>query len=1106
MGTDGDAPVADDPFVVPARTVRQRKGFTSPISRRISRFMAVFSPEERKAIAGDARTLRERLECDPDGTDRDEDVAASLDERLEKWCERVADGDREAFRERLERDGLDEQECRRRMAVAGWPDDESLPDWVEELDELVTFVAENPSPDVDVEVDRELPFQDLVDPVVGYARERVGFDTSGPLSSSAVADLHGWLATRVTRLWSRALFIDFKTHVADENPDLVLGDAVPEPGATRYYDEFVEEMTTPEGLRSFFLEYSYLGRLLVTVLRQWRARVEEFSARVASDLPTLGRAFADGEEIGDVTGVEVLGDHHHGGRAVFRVTFGSGTTVGYKPRNAGIVVGFYELVEWINERSNLPPLRTLEILHREEYAWMEWVRPAACSDPEGPVEYYRRAGMLMCLFYAFAATDMHLENIVAVGSQPVAIDLETVTEPVAKPEMRRINEAVQVVADTVVRTGVVPRHVPDGDVGDMAGFSTNKASMDAETQQFTNVNTDRMDLETVPTPDREGENLPVYDGSVVGPRNHVDAIVRGFEEMYRFVLDNKVAMLATGGPIERLTDRVARVRVVYRPSIVYGQIRNAMRSADHLRTGLDFGIRTEVLAKLMVAYDVDPTVWSLYEAERDALGQYDTPRFTAELRSTDLHEGDDHVLDDFFVQPPVEQIRDRIQAFDETDLDEQCDYLRWGYRDYVETHGSGQTTGIDHGRDGREDVEELVEGAVEGIFDRIEATARRDDGDPVWVLRRIGAEGGIDVAPIDDALYDGRVGLGVFLAGLARVFDDEQHERLARETVSPVLDALDEGTFENDPTSARYPPRPVGGAVGLGSIAYGLTKVGELLDDSQYYHAARKVAGVIDDERIAADEQYDVLQGSAGAVLGLVSLYEATEDEEILDRARRAGEHLLESATHRDGIPTWAPASIGRPVCGFSHGIAGIAYALARLEAATGESRFGTVAAESLAFERRRFDEGSLNWPDLRPRSEANSMDAWCHGRTGIGLARLGTYEVDATEQLRQDAQRALRGTDPTTVFAADHVCCGNFGRVEFLLRAARTLDEPALRRDAERLAGACVRRADDASGFSTQWGTDHWYDPGFFGGEAGIGYSLLRTVEPSLPCVLLLE
>lgn len=1066
--------------------------------------MTVLSDGEKRRIAGKARTLQERLGTDP-GTADPEDLAESTDEYLGEWRERVAGGDAGTFRARLEREGIDEPECRRRVSFGTWPGDEPLPGWIEELDDLIGFVAENPSPSIDDELEYEPPFRDLVVPVVAYARQGAEFDPSAPLSQSAVVDLSRWIAVRVTELWSRPLFIDFKTYLADRNPDLVFGDEEPEAGSTRYYGEFVERMSTEERLRSFFLEYSFLGRLIVSVVRQWRDRVEEFQARVTEDLPELGEAFADGTDVGEVTDVAVVGDHHNRGRAVLRVTFESGTTVGYKPRNAGIVVGFYGLVEWINERSDLPPLRTLDVIYRENHSWVEWVRPMECSTPEDVVEYYRRAGMLMCLFYAFAATDMHIENIVAVGEQPIPIDLETVSEPVAKPEMRRINEAVEVVADTVVRTGVVPRHEPDEDLDNMAGFSVNRASVNIETQQFTNVNTDRMDLETVPLADRTGSNLPVYDGTVVDPREHPDAIVRGFEEMYRFVLDNEAALLAEEGPIDRLEDRETRVRVVYRPSSIYGRMLVAMRSVDYLRSGLKFGVRVEELAKLPAAHDVDPAVWSVYDAERRSLQRYDAPRFTAELKSATLYDGDDRVSEDFFVQPPLEQIRDRIRAFSEADLDEQRDYLRCGYGGRAETHDSGET--VPAGAPGDPDgFERAATDVVEGIFDRIAANAHTTDDGPGWVLRRVEADGGLYVRPVDDSLYEGRVGIGVFLAALDCVLDAGRYGTLARETAAPVLDAIDEATFENDPLSVRNPPREAGGAVGLGSIVYGLTKMGELLDDPTYHRRAARVSELIDGDRIADDDQYDVLRGSAGAILGLLSLYEAAGDGDVLERARRAGEHLLANTADRDGVPTWVPSAVGRPVCGFSHGTAGIAYALTRLEEATGESRFGTVAAESLEFERRQFDEDAGNWPDLRPESGGTWMDAWCHGRSGVGLARLGALEVDPTDELRRDARRALRGVDPTAVFAADHVCCGNFGRVEFLLRAARTFDEPERRHDAERLATACVRRAGDAGQFSTQWQTDHWHNPGFFSGEAGIGYSLLRFLDPTLPCALLWE
>lgn len=1087
-------------------------------------FMTVLSTEEKRTIAGRARTLQERLATpagrsragdpvgdvggertderagEPDGLDEEE-----LDELVAEWQDRVADGDPGAFRARLDRVGIDERECRRRLAAETWPDDEPLPDWVDVLDDLIGFVADPESPAVDLGLDGEPPFRELLVPVVAFAREGVEFDPSGPLAESARTDLTGWVAGRLSRLWARALFIDFKTYVAERNPDAVFGDETPEPGATRYYDEFVDRMSTEDRLRSFFLEYSFLGRLMVSVVGQWRDRVAEFQARVSADLPALGDTFAGGDDLGAVTGVDVLGDHHHRGRAVFGVTFDSGTTVGYKPRNAGIFVGFFEFVEWINEHGDLPDLRTLDVCYREDYSWVEWVRPEPCSDREEVVEYYRRAGMIVCLFYAFAATDMHIENIVAVGPQPVPIDLETVSEPVAKPGMRRINEAVEVVADTVVRTGVVPRHEPDEDLDNMAGFSVHRASVDIETQRFTNVNTDRMDMETVTLTDREGSNLPVLDGEVVDPRDHSGALVEGFEEMYRFLLDNEAAVLAEGGPVDRLADRETRLRVVYRPSSVYGRILAAMRSVDYLRTGLGFGLRVEELAKLPTTHDVDPAVWSVCEAEWSVLGRYNAPRFTAEIRSTDLYEGEDRVATEFFVQSPLEQIRERIAAFSEADLDEQRDYLRWGYAGRPDPHSAGDPTPVAVPDEPRA-FDDVAGEAVRGIYDRIEGSARDAGDGPVWVVRRVEADGGLYVRPIDDALYEGRTGVGVFLAALDRVLGDERYGRFARETVGPVLAAVDDGTFENDPSSVRNPPRPVGGATGLGSVVYGLTKMGELLEDPGYYRRATRVAELIDDDRIAGDDRYGVVGGSAGAILGLLALYEATGERDVLERARRAGEHLLANATDRDGAPTWVPSGVGRPLCGFSHGTAGIAYALTRLGAATETPEFGTVAAESLAFERRQFDDGRDNWPDRRPGSEGSWMDAWCHGRTGVGLARLGSYETDPTDALGRDVRRAVRGADPSTAFATDHVCCGNFGRVAFLQRAARTLDEPGLRRDAERLARDRCRRADEAGQFSTQWGTDHWGDPGFFGGEAGIGYALLRLRDPSLPCVLLWE
>ena len=98
--------------------------------------------------------------------------------------------------------------------------------------------------------------------------------------------------------------------------------------------------------------------------------------------------------------------------------------------------------------------------------------------------------------------------------------------------------------------------------------------------------------------------------------------------------------------------------------------------------------------------------------------------------------------------------------------------------------------------------------------------------------------------------------------------------------------------------------------------------------------------------------------------------------------------------------PAWPNPALGKqPLAGFSHGVAGIAYALLELAVATGDERYRTAALAALDYERALFDAVHQNWPDLREtqtlKTETNSaqgsvfVTAWCHGAPGIGLSRL---------------------------------------------------------------------------------------------------------------------
>jgi lantibiotic modifying enzyme len=90
-------------------------------------------------------------------------------------------------------------------------------------------------------------------------------------------------------------------------------------------------------------------------------------------------------------------------------------------------------------------------------------------------------------------------------------------------------------------------------------------------------------------------------------------------------------------------------------------------------------------------------------------------------------------------------------------------------------------------------------------------------------------------------------------------------------------------------------------------------------------NAATQAALLLTPELVEADRHLDIIAGAGGAILGLLALYELTTDEEVLQRALLCARHLL---SERVEIEKGEPGSGMVIVTGFSHGAAGIAYAL----------------------------------------------------------------------------------------------------------------------------------------------------------------------------------
>jgi lantibiotic modifying enzyme len=375
-----------------------------------------------------------------------------------------------------------------------------------------------------------------------------------------------------------------------------------------------------------------------------------------------------------------------------------------------------------------------------------------------------------------------------------------------------------------------------------------------------------------------------------------------------------------------------------------------------------------------------------------------------------------------------------------------------------------------------------------------------DDGSLSWGR---GADRDRLPAP-DTGPFNGRCGEALLFAALHAATGDPAFEEASLRTLLSLRRGLPDERYRSD-----LADRVVFGLAGVGGILYTLVRAAGFLGRPELLESAEHLAGVVTEERIAADGQFDIIWGSAGALLGLLALADAGSAG-ALHRAERCAEHLLtrRAVDPESGLRAWNTLR-GVPSSGFAHGASGIAHALLQVYRRTEAAPFYEAALEAFAFERTLYREEILNWMDSRGEPEDQPvMWSWCHGAPGIGLARLGVLgrlRGDDEAGIAEDLHRAITATLAARVPGVDTICCGFFGRIDFLLEAGHKLGNPALERHARRIAGERLGRAGEQGYLLTPDDEiEEHLRAGFWQDLGGTAYTLLRLTDPArYPCVL---
>lgn len=896
-------------------------------------------------------------------------------------------------------------------------------------------------------------------PFVDHARDEIvrGAANLANLDLDAVCDQFA------DELSQQLVTIAARTLVLELNVARVSGRLTGDTGRERFTD-FLRQLAGRAGLTALFAEYPVLAQLLAQSCRHAvDARLEQLH-RFAADRDAIVGTLLGGTDPGQLRSVDGhRGDRHQRGRAVAIMRFADGRSVVYKPRSQAFQHHFGDFVGFLNAKVPGLGLWAPSTLPRPGYGWVEFVERRPCADRIEVDRFYRRQGTLLALLYAIDATDIHYENLIAAGDQPVLVDVETLFHPTLDAATTiGPDPAQRVLRSSVSRTALLPYLiVGEHGAADLSGLGGDRGT----TFPFDSVSwdasgTDEMRLVRRPAEVRGGANRPRLAGRDVDPADYRRALLTGFRAGYDAIVAHRDELL---GLVDRCT--TDDIRVVIRPTRAYATLLDEATHPDVLRAAADRDALFEVLSADSAH---NPIAQRVVPFELADLWAGDVPLFTSRPGSRDLWTAVGERVPDLLPRPTLDAVTAKIMGMDEVDRLDQ---------EWLITAAFAARTGRADHRGGHlapspaassvPDPRRLLAAAC-GIADQIIGTSRQDERRANWLgLEQVDGRHWA-ILPMGAGLGDGYCGVALFLAQLSQLTGSSRYRDLARKAVTPIPWLFDSFTADRDLASIVGP----GAFTGIGGICYTLARLGTLLDDAEIRSWLPRGVELMS----ALDEgSAGIATGQAGGLLAMLAVHAETGMAPAAEAAHVIAGRLADARPDPAGEPL--------PVTGFAGGPAGIAHAMRR------------YAASGLAQRPAR--------QATKPMLVADT-DGWCGGRSGLLVAAADLLAEPLDAAFHQDIDHAVAALDERRPLRDLSLCHGELGVAEgltVLVRHGHDAAERAAVRYAARVLGALDR---DGPLCGTPGEVT---SPGLLTGLAGIGYGLLRLgFADRVPSVLSLE
>jgi len=778
------------------------------------------------------------------------------------------------------------------------------------------------------------------------------------------------------------------------------------------------------------------------------------------------------------------GDTHNHGKSVVKLLFSDQSIYIYKPRELTIDVAFNALLKkynlWVDAGKEL---KTFHVISKNDFGIAEMVPYNNQVDQEAKKRYYFRCGELLAILYSLNASDMHCENLIASGEYPVIIDCETVISPFTSKNIEELQLLEK--TESLKRTGLLPLYIGSNpDKVEIGGIGT-IANQKTPYKTYAVKNQGQSDIDLVFDYQEMKGDQNTFGGEL--DKKNVKDIEEGFYFAYRLLMRHKEDYVKA---VECLFGNT-QIRVILKSTAVYSTLLGIMYHPDILMDSLSQQI---ILCKDYLEHYMkfDPEI---YKRENQAMMRGDVPYFFTYAKEKEIFSDSGKVVE-FYSVSPLEQVIDKIRNMSEDDLRFQGRILHQSYFGEKAEY-SKDITGLVF-EDYPIDKKEYLKLAEKILNVMLEKSFTFGNNYRSWMdcLFDNKDDKLVDYSYIGGDIYNGEAGIALAYLYYGVVSGNPFYIETAEKIAAYGNEEIQ---FYSEKQHSL-----VGGFTGLAGNLYLNSKLLQYTQKDIYktycLQLLKHIAKIL-----RYDKMLDVISGAAGYLLVLCSIFENTDDPQLLlavqEQMQAAREILIKNYDANRG--GWKLILEGKEkiYTGFGHGDSGIITSLARCDSLLKTNSSKQIIDTVIRKHKSLFSYENKGW--YRTDEKELIGYGWCHGTSGILLSRL-LLKGYGYENIEDDIKCAMDISSVRSFGNNTSLCHGDFSSLEIMKIAGKVLSDKKIL-EKERLSfhwlyenvlqkrcdGNCFRGSEVL---------------GLMLGLSGYVYSLVSHSSDDVPSILYLE